>query len=78
MKFKYIGKSPIKSADLVLAGIFKPHDVIYNGTIFEIPSDNEVLIKRVLCTGYYEEYTAPKKVGRPKKEFKKEENKGEK
>lgn len=78
MKFKYTGQLPIKSADLVRAKVFKPNEVIYNGTVFEIPDDNQILIKRVLCTGYYEEYKEPKKVGRPKKEFnKKEEDKEE-
>ena len=78
MKFKYIGQLPIKDADLVLAGVFKATDVINNGTVFEIPNDNTVLIQRTKGCGYYEEYTEPKKIGKPKKENKqKKEDKKE-
>ncbi len=76
MKFKYIGQLPIKSADLVLAKIFKPTDVITKGTVFEVQDDDTLLIQRLKCTGNYEEYTEPKKIGRPKK-YKKEEKKEE-
>lgn len=76
MKFKYIGQLPMKSADLVLAKIFKPTDVITKGTVFEVQDDDTLLIQRLKCTGNYEEYTEPKKIGRPKK-YKKEEKKEE-
>ena len=68
MKFKYTGQLPIKDGDLVLAGIFKAKDVITNGTVFEVPNDNALLIQRTKCSGYYEEYSEPKKIGRPKKD----------
>ena len=81
MKFKYIGQLPIKSADLVLAKIFKTTDIITNGTVFEVPDDDTILIQRIKCTGYYEEYSEPKKiiaepkkVGRPKKDKEEKEN----
>lgn len=75
MKFKYVGHAPIKDVDLVLAGIFKPSQAITPGTIFEIPDDNQNLIRLVKMMGVYEEYFEPikRKVGRPKKEEKKEE-----
>ena len=80
MKFKYMGHAPIKDVDLVLAGIFKPSQAITPGTIFEIPDDNQNLIKLVKLMGIYEEYCEPikkKKAGRPKKEEVKEEEKEE-
>ena len=77
MKFKYIGQLPIKDGDLVLAKIFKPTDVIKNGTVFEVPDDNALLIQRVKLNGYYEEYSEPKKVIKPKKEENKKEIKKE-
>lgn len=72
MKFKYIGDLPIKNADLVLAGIFKPIDVIHKGTVFEVPDDNVELISRMKITGNYIEYEEPKKISKSKKKFKKE------
>lgn len=79
MKFKYIGELPVKNADLVLAGIFKPNEAIRKGTIFEIPDENVGLIQRMKISGNYAEYYEPKKVGRPKKEEKEEkEDKEEK
>ena len=77
MKFKYVGQLPIKDGDLVLAKVFKPTDVITNGTIFEVSDEDALLIQRVKLNGYYEEYSEPKKVGRPKKEENKEEDKKE-
>lgn len=77
MKFKYVGQLPIKDGDLVLAEVFKPTDVITKGTIFDVPDDDISLIQRVKLNGYYEEYNEPKKVGRPKKEDKKEEKEEE-
>lgn len=79
MKFRYVGHAPIKDVDLVLAGIFKPNQVIVPGAIFEIPNDNHNLIRLVKMMGVYEEYIEPKrKVGRPKKEKEeKEEDKEE-
>lgn len=78
MKFKYVGHAPIKDVDLVLAGIFKPNQAIVPGAIFEIPNDNPNLIRLIKMMGVYEEYIEPKrKVGRPKKEEKKEEDKEE-
>lgn len=73
MKFIYTGQLPIKDGDLVLAGIFKPSDVITHGTTFEVPEDDTLLIQRIECAGYYEEHQEPKKAGRPKKEKKEEE-----
>lgn len=73
MKFKYIGQLPIKDADLVVAGIFKPRDVIKEGTVFEVPNNDTLLIQRVKTTGYYVEYKEPVKPVKPKKEQKKEE-----
>ena len=55
MKFKYTGQLPIKSADLVLKEIFKPSDVIRNGTEFDVPDEEGVLIQRLKVAGYYEE-----------------------
>jgi len=78
MKFKYIGQLPIKDADLVFAKIFKPNDVIKNGTVFEVPDDNALLIQRIRCAGVYEEYNEPKKIIRPKKETKEEKEEEEK
>ena len=78
MKFKYVGHAPIKDVDLVLAGIFKPNQAIVPNAIFEIPDNNHNLIRLVKMMGVYEEYIEPKrKVGRPKKEEKKEEDKEE-
>ena len=72
MKFIYTGELPIKDIDLALAGIFKPHESIRKGTIFEVPDDNPILIQRVSVSGCYEEYIEPKKpVGKPKKRNKK-------
>lgn len=71
MKFKYIGQLPIKDADLVLAGIFKPTQSIPNGTIFEVPDDNTKLIKRLQISGIYEEVKEFKKITKPKKDTKK-------
>ena len=75
MKFIYTGQLPIKDGDLVLAKIFKPSDVITNGTVFEVPEDDPLLIQRVQCNGNYAEYTEPKKVGRPKKDKNEEKEK---
>lgn len=77
MKFIYHGL-PVKNVDLVWAGIFKPSDIIVDGTIFEIPDDNLQLIQRVKVNGCFEEYKEPKKVIIPKKakkekKYKKEE-----
>ena len=77
MKFKYTGQLPIKSADLVLAKIFKPSEVINKGTVFEVPDNDTLLIQRLKCTGNYEEYVEPKKIGRPKKYKKDNEEKEE-
>ena len=77
MKFKYIGQLPIKDGDLVIAGIFKPRDTITNGTIFEVPDENTLLIQRVKGGGAYVEYSEPKKVKRPEKDKQKEEKKEE-
>lgn len=69
MKIIYTGQLPIKNAELALAGIFKPNQTIYNGTIFEIPDENKELIEKILLGGNYEEYVAPKKAfGKAKKE----------
>lgn len=77
MKFIYTGQLPIKDGDLVLAKIFKPSDVITNGTIFEVPEDDQLLIQRVQCNGNYEEFVEAKKIGRPKKDKNEEEEKEE-
>ncbi len=77
MKFKYIGDLPIKNVDLVVAGIFKPNDVITKNTIIDIPDDNQLLIQRMRINGNYVECNEPKKVGKPKKEFKKKVEKKE-
>lgn len=61
MKFKYIGDLPIKSMDLTRAGIFPPREVIYTGTIFEIPDSNKILIKKIMLDGAFEEYIEPKR-----------------
>ena len=75
MKFKYIGDLPIKNVDLVLAGVFKPIDVIRKGVVFEVPDENIGLIQRLKLSGNYEEYVppAPKKISKSKKEKKKED-----
>lgn len=70
MKIIYNGKLPIKNADLAFAGIFKASEVIYHGTIFEIPDDNQVLIRKILSSGNYSEYVEPPKVERPKRKEK--------
>lgn len=75
MKFKYIGQLPIKNADLVLAGIFKSNEVLLNGTVFEVPNDNTLLIQRLRCGGNYVEYHEPKSFIKSKKETKKESKK---
>ena len=72
MKFIYHGL-PSKSIDLVWAGIFKPTDVMVEGTTFEIPDDNVQLINRVKVNGAFEEYVEPKKAAKPKKTLEKEE-----
>lgn len=72
MKFIYTGDLPIKDIDLTLAGIFKPDESITNGTIFEVPDDNKLLIQRVSVSGCYEQYVEPKKKSKPKKKQKKE------
>lgn len=68
MKFIYKGHAPIKDVDLTIAGIFKPEDVIVNGTVFEIPDENKLLIQRVEVQGIYELYSESKKVKIPKKD----------
>ena len=68
MKIIYIGQLPVKNAELVLGGIFKPTDIIYEGTIFEIPDENSELIQKTLLGGNYKEYIEPKKANRTKKE----------
>lgn len=74
MKFIYTGELPIKDVDLTLGGVFKPDEVIFKGTVFEIPDENTVLIQRVKLAGVYEPYTPPKKkVGKPKKQKKEKE-----
>ena len=77
MKFKYTGQLPVKDGDLVVAGIFKSSDVIKNGTIFEVPDTDTLLIQRVMATGNYEKVETPIKIAKPKKEDKKENNKEE-
>lgn len=72
MEFKYTGQLPIKDVDLTLAGIFKPDEMITNGTIFEVPDENRKLIQRVKISGVYEEYHRPKKIGKPKQKEKEE------
>ena len=71
MKFRYTGDLPIKDVDLVIAGVFKPNQSITNGTIFEVPDNDTVLIQRVKLNGFYEEVTVAKKTEKPKK-YKKE------
>ena len=46
MKFIYHGL-PIKDVDLVLAGIFKPDETIYDGTVFEVPDKDKHIIQMV-------------------------------
>lgn len=75
MKIIYTGQLPIKNAELALAGIFKPNHIIYSGEIFEIPDENVELIQKVLLGGNYEEYVAPKKANKPKKEKENKEDK---
>lgn len=67
MKFIYTGQLPIKDVDLTLAGIFSPDQSIYNGMIFEVPDDNQVLLQKVKLAGVYEVYVEPKKKGKKKK-----------
>lgn len=69
MKFIYHGL-PIKDVDLVLAGVFKPDETIYDGTVFEVPDKDKHIIQMVKLSGIYEEYVEPKKKSKPK--FKKE------
>ncbi len=75
MKFIYKGKMPIKDVDLVLGGVLKPGEPIVNGRVFEVPDDNKLLIQRVKVNGVYEPYIEPKKVTKPKKSKKKDEEK---
>ena len=78
MKFIYTGQLPIKDVDLTLAGILKPNESIYNGTVFEVPDENKSLIQRVKLSGVYEPYVEPKKnIGKPKSKKKEEEKKVE-
>jgi len=77
MKFKYVGQLPIKDADLVFAGIYKPKDIIKNGDVFEVPDDDKLLVQRVSISGVYEP-VEEKKVIKPKKEIKKEKEEEEK
>ena len=79
MKFKYTGQLPIKNADLVLAGIYKPNDVLIKGSVFEVPDDNALLIQRLKCGGNYEEYHEPKPkfLGKTKKETKEDKKEEE-
>lgn len=77
MKFKYVGQLPIKDGDLVLAKVFKANETIKNGTVFEVPDDNPLLIQRVKMSGVYEEYVEPVKIGRPKKEIKEDKKEKE-
>ena len=65
MKFIYHGL-PAKNVDLVWAGIFKPEDIMVEGTVFEVPDDNVQLINRVKVNGCFEEYVEPK-ISKPKK-----------
>ena len=74
MKFIYHGL-PVKNVDLVWAGIFKPSDIIVDGTIFEVPDENVALIDRVKVNGCFEEYKEPKKVIIPKKHKKEKKSK---
>ncbi len=77
MKFKYTGQLPIKDADLVLAGIFTPQEVIKTGDVFEVPDNDTLLIQRLQATGCYEEYKEPVKIAKPEKEDKKDNKKEE-
>lgn len=65
MKFIYHGM-PAKNVDLVWAGIFKPQDILVEGTIFEVPDENIQLIRRCKVNGCFEEYIEPKKIHTPK------------
>ena len=72
MKFKYTGDLPIKDIDLVLGKVFKPNQVIYKGTIFEVPDNDTKLLQKVKLNGVYEKVETPKKIVKPKKEDKKD------
>ncbi len=79
MKFKYTGDLPIKDVDLVLGGVFKSTDVIVKGTVFEVPDDNSLLIRRTKLNGNYEEMPTFKSIGKQKKnKTEKKEKKEEK
>lgn len=73
MKFKYIGLTPIKDIDLAIEGITSPNESIVPNQIIDIPDEKTLLIQRISVGGVYEPYTEPKKVGRPKKQNKKED-----
>ena len=76
MKFKYVGDLPIKNVDLVVAGIYKPHDVITKNTIIDIPDNNSILIQRMRVNGNYEE-VKQLKIGKNKKSNKKKKEEKE-
>lgn len=71
MKFKWIGGNGFKDLDLAIAGVMKPNEQLFNGSIIEIDDSNTELIERIKVNGNYEVYTEPKKVGRPLKKEKK-------
>ncbi len=73
MKFIYTGDAPIKDVDLVLAGIFKPSEPIIKGRVFEVPDNDETLLKRVKLSGCYEPYIEPVRKVKVKSQKKKEE-----
>ena len=73
MKFKWIGGNGFKDIDLVLAGIMKPDEQLFNGTIIDIPDSNEGLLHRIQINGNYEVYAPSKKVNKLPK-IKKDKN----
>lgn len=77
MKFKWVGLPNVKSLDLVYNEIMEPQDTLNPGDILEIPDDNKELIQKLKANLNYEVYIEPKKVGRPKKNDKKEEKEEE-
>ena len=72
MKFKWIGENAYKDIDLVLNKVMTPQQLLFKGSIVDIPDDNVELIQRIKLNAKYEVYEEPKRRFKPKKEIKEE------